>query len=442
MDTGGSRRVRTNVGSRVVLILALLAVVLAPAVSYAAPSRLVRLAFYYPVGVAGPLARVIDGMVSRFNAEHPGIEVVPVYTGDYDPTMQKVQTAVMGGNPPDVAIVEISEMPTLLAMNAIIPLDEYVNQVGPGYLTDFFPAFLANSYFEGKLYGIPFQRSTPVFYWNQRHFTEAGLDPKRAPATWDELESHALKLVKTDSRSAEVQRWGVIISGGWNDWLFEGFVRQNGAALMDFDARKVYFNSPQAVESLSFWVRLTRELKVAPPHSTWASTPPDFVAERTTMLYHSTGILTFLKQSVKFPFGVAFMPARKSYGAAVGGGNFFIFRGIPRERQDAAWEFVKWMTSPENAALWSIASGYIATRRSAYNVPQMQQYVQENPQYLVARDQLQYAYGKMMSPSFQRIREILKRALDDATGGKVAPKAALDRAQTEAEEVLRDWMAR
>ena len=100
------------------------------------PEELIRLTFYYPVGVSGPLATVINTYVDEFNAANPDIEVVPVYTGDYDPTMQKVQTAVMGGNPPDVFIVEISELPTLLAMNACEPLDRFASpstqQVLPG----------------------------------------------------------------------------------------------------------------------------------------------------------------------------------------------------------------------------------------------------------------------------------------------------------------------
>ena len=82
-----------------------------------AQAKLIRLTFYYPVGVAGPLAKVIGEMTDQFNKAHPGIEVVPVYSGDYDPTLQKVQTAVMAGNPPDVFIVEISELHTLLAID-------------------------------------------------------------------------------------------------------------------------------------------------------------------------------------------------------------------------------------------------------------------------------------------------------------------------------------
>jgi len=399
--------------------------------------RLVRLTFYYPVGVAGPLARVVDGMVQEFNAEHPFIEVVPVYSGDYDPTMMKVQTAVRGGNPPDIAVVEISEFPTLLAMGAIIPLDDYIAQ-HPGYIDAFFPAFLDNSQFEGQVWGIPFQRSTPVLYWNKAAFAEVGLDPESPPTTWTELADYAQRL--TTRTGTDVTRWGVTISGGWNDWLFEGFVRQSGGQLIDFHGQEVKFNSPEAVEALEFWVELMQGLKVGPPHSTWASTPPDFVAGRTAMLYHSTGIMTFLKSSADFPFGAAFMPANVTYGAAVGGGNFFIFKDIPQENQDAAWTFIHWITSPEKASYWSAASGYVAVRADAYELAEMQELVTEHPEYLVARDQLAFGHGKMMAPVYQRVREILKSALDDAQAGLVSPRVALDRAQEEMERTLRSWI--
>ncbi len=99
-----------------VLFLALIMVLAGPALAE------VKLNFYYPVGVAGPLVRVINTMVEKFNAENPGVTVVPVYAGNYNQTMQKVQTAVLGGTPPDIAVVEISEVLSLRAMDATIPL--------------------------------------------------------------------------------------------------------------------------------------------------------------------------------------------------------------------------------------------------------------------------------------------------------------------------------
>ena len=250
-----------EVRNRFVLLFLAIILVVFPIAVGSAQKRIVRLTFYYPVGVSGPLASVINTYVNEFNSANSDIEVVPVYTGDYDPTMQKVQTAVMGGNPPDVFIVEISELPTLLAMNACEPLDRFANKE---YLSDFYPAFLENSYGQdGQLYNIPFQRSTPVFYWNKDHFREAGLDPNQPPRNWQETEDFARKLMKTDA-SGQVARWGVTISGGWNDWLFEAFVIQNGSTLLDYRDQRVSLNSAEALEALEFWVKLTNTLKIAP----------------------------------------------------------------------------------------------------------------------------------------------------------------------------------
>ena len=53
--------------------------------------------------------------------------------------------------------------------------------------------------FDGKTYGIPFQRSTPVLYWNKDAFKEAGLDPETPPASWAEMVEMGKKLTKTDA---------------------------------------------------------------------------------------------------------------------------------------------------------------------------------------------------------------------------------------------------
>lgn len=58
-------------------------------------------------------------MTEEFSKANPDIKIDPVYTGNYNQTMQKVQTAVLGGNPPDIAVIEISELFSLLAMDSI-----------------------------------------------------------------------------------------------------------------------------------------------------------------------------------------------------------------------------------------------------------------------------------------------------------------------------------
>ncbi|AZO96403.1 ABC transporter substrate-binding protein [Halocella sp. SP3-1] len=423
--------------TRLLLIFSIMFVILLGNISITYAKT--ELDFYYPVGVAGPLAKVISGMVDEFNNLYPDIEVTPIYAGNYDDTMQKVQTAVMSGTPPDLAVLEISELHTMISMNATISLDKYIQQEEAGFLEQYFAAFLENGQYESKQYTIPFQRSTPVLYWNKEYFAEkadelraAGLDPDSPPESWDELIGYGKVL--TDRQK---NKWGLIIPGGWNDWILEGFARQNNAQLMNNLGTKVYFNDDKVLEAVQLWYDMANKYKVMPPQvRTWAGSPADFVGGASAMLYNSTGALTYIKKSAPFDFGVAFMPKNKRYGAAVGGGDFHIFRGISKEKQDAAWEFIKFMTLPENAGHWSRESGYIAVRKESWELPVMKDYIKAVPEMLVAKEQLKYAHRKMSSVNYQQIREILTNYLDAVIEGKMKAKEAMDFAQKEAMNVL------
>lgn len=402
----------------------------------------IHLTFYYPVGVSGPLVNVINGMVEEFSKTHPGIVVEPVYAGNYNNTMQKVQTAVLGGNPPDIAVVEISELFSLLAMDCIIPLDEYIEaEGGQAFLDQFFPAFFGNAKVEEKIYGFPFQRSTPVLYWNKDAFkasaaelTAAGLDPNRAPQNWDELAAYSKILTKREGD--QTKQYGVILPGGWNDWIFEAFSRQNGSQLLKEDGKTVTFDTPENLEALKLWADLMITHKTSPVLRPWNITPEDFIAGVSAMMYYSTGGMTQVRELAKFDFGVAFLPAKKQFGTPVGGGDFHIFKGIPKENQDAAWEFIKFMTNPEQAGYWSRESGYVAVNQKSYDLPEMKTFIEQFPQMAVARDQLQYAYPKMMAVNYQLIRNAMTSNLDAAMEGKITPEETLKILQQKVEEIL------
>ncbi|MGM0502921.1 MAG: ABC transporter substrate-binding protein [Bacillota bacterium] len=399
----------------------------------------VLLNFYYPVGVAGPLASVVDQMVSEFNDSHDNITVQPVYSGNYDDTMQRVQTGVMGDNPPDIAVVEISEAHSLLQMEATIPLTKFIEQEGEDFLEPYYEAFLANGKLYGEQWTMPFQRSTPVLYYNKDHFAEKadelraeGLDPDRAPETWDELVKYAQILT-----NKEENRWGVIIPGGWNDWIFEAFAYQNDAQLINREGTEAYFTDPKVVEAAQFWYDLAHEYEVMPQEvRTWAGSPTDFAGEAASMLYNSTGALPPILNTSNFEVGVAFMPKKESFGAAVGGGDFHIFKEIPEKNQEAAWEFIKFMTNPENAAHWSVESGYVAVRKDAYDVPLLADHVKNQPARAVARDQLEYAYPKMSAVGYQQIRQTLTDILDELMEGDVGPEEAMNNAQNSIQRIL------
>jgi len=398
--------------------------------------------FYFVVGVAGPLAQVIDGMVEEFNNTHQKILVQPVYAGNYNQTMTKVQSAILSGIPPDVFVVEISELYTLLAIDGIIPLDKYIEKEGGDTFTgQYFDALYGNARAEGKIWGQPFQRSTPILYWNKDMFAAnadrlkaAGLDPTRAPQNWDELEKASTIL--TDR---EKGIWGVILPGGWNDWIFEAFVYQNGGKLISKDAEKSHFDSPQVLEALKFWYKLTNELKVSPPLRPWNQTPIDFSSGHAAMMYYSTGGLPLVRKQSNFDFGTAFQPKKVQYGTPVGGGDFHISKGIPPENQDAAWEFIKWMTSPEMAAFWSRESGYICINKKGLDLPEMKKYLEEFPNAKVAAEQLEYSFPKIMAPNFQEIRKVFVANLDAMMQGQQSPEDTQKKLHTSVQKILDEY---
>ena len=168
-----------------------------------------------------------------------------------------------------------------------------------------------------------------------------------------------------------------------------------------------------------------QDLKVCPVLRPWNITPDDFIGGVTAMMYYSTGGMAKIRKTAQFNWGAAFQPAGKQYGTPVGGGDFHIFKGIPKKNQDAAWKLAKFMTTPKMAAHWSMESGYVAVNKNSYDLPEMKAFLQKFPQMTVARDQLNYAYPKMMAVNYQLIRNAMTTNLDAALEGKKPPAKAL-----------------
>ncbi len=401
----------------------------------------VEISFFYPVAVGGPITRIIDGYTADFEKENPGITVKPIYAGTYQETIVKALTAHKAGGPPVTSVLLSTDMFSLIDEDAIVPIDEFAKgEAEQKWIKSFFPAFMENSQTGGKTWGIPFQRSTIVLYWNKEAFKDAGLDPEKAPATWAEELAFAEKLTKRDG-SGNVSQWGMQIpSSGFPYWLFQGLTTQNDVVLMNQEGDRTFYDKPAVVEALQRWVDLGRKDKVmAPGVVEWGTTPKDFFERKTAMMWTTTGNLTNVRSNAKFPFGVAMLPANKRRGTPTGGGNFYIFKKAGRPQQEAALKFAQWMTSPERAAQWGIDTGYVAARPDAWETPVMKKYVEGFPAAAVARDQLQYAVAELSTHDNQRVTKALNDGLQAALTGSKSAEQAMKDAQAEAERLLRPY---
>ncbi len=424
-----------------IISLLLLAVFLFPmAGSVANAQEVLNLTMYFPVNVGGNAAKLIDQMTEEFNTSQAEIKVQAVYTGNYDDTVTAIQTAIQGGNAPDLFVSLATQRFTMASTKMAMPLDALIqaDPEGAAFIDDFIDGFMLDSYVDGSIYSIPFQRSTMVLYYNKDAFKEVGLDPEAPPKNWQELIDYSQKL--TNDKRFGV---GIALNSGSAQWAFTGFSLQNctnGVGLMSADGKHVYFDTPENVEALQLWLDLQNKYKsMAPGIVQWTDLPAQFMNGEVAMIYHTTGNLTNIRSNATFDFGVAFLPAGKQYGAPTGGGNFYITNGISEERQQAAWKFIKFMCEPERAAFWSINTGYVATRESALETDALKKFYEEVPQAKVAFDQLQYAQPELTTYAASEMWRILNDNIQAAVTGEATAAEAMANAQAQGDDLLADY---
>lgn len=401
-----------------------------------------KLSFYFPIAVGGPIPAIFDGYCAAFKAQ-TGIEVTPVYAGNYGETLTKAVTAIKGGSGPQLAILLAAEMHALQDLDILTPLDSLGLDAAAlkGWTDGFYPAFLANSRAEGKLWSVPFQRSTAVMYYNKDAFKEAGLNPEAFPRTWAELEAAAEKLTKKDT-AGRVTRWGVKMAAdtGNAQWTFGALANQAGHILMNEAGTETYFNDPKAIEALSYWQGLATRHHATPDGvSNWAQLSPDFLEGNTAIIQHTTGNLTNVRSNAKFAFGVAGLPGKAGPRTVVGGGNIYFFKQATPAERAAALKFAQFLTAPERAADWSIKTGYIGTQPAAYETKALKEYVASFPPADVARGFLPVAVGELSTFENQRVYAALTDNIQATLNGTKTPAAAMADTQAAAERLLKPY---
>jgi sn-glycerol 3-phosphate transport system substrate-binding protein len=322
------------------------------------------------------------------------------------------------------------------ALGAAQPLDDLVaGSGGKQFLDRFWPSMLLNCGYNGKIYAVPFQRSTPVMYYNKDAFAAAGLDPEKPPLTWDELANAAQKL--TTREGDRVTRWGLELPLEAFGWFYYALTYANNGETLSADGTKVLWDDQKNLEALQFWHDLVNKYKVTPAYTPWNDGPQEFAAGRAAIVWHSTGSQAFMRQNVKFRWGLGRIPKHTQFGPPSGGGNMLMYATEPARRK-AGWTFMTWMSDAPQAARWSIASGYLATNIASWDRPEMQALLKEHPEVAVTKEQLPDAKKEPSSPKFPVARDILNSLIKDV----LANKAPLESATKQAVENANIAMAR
>lgn len=415
------------------------------ALSATASLAATKVDLFFPVPVDGALAKEMQNLIARFNKENADIEVTGVYTGSYDETDIKTRAAIKAGKPPAAVIMSANFITQYHIDDLVQPFDPLVQADGStpdAFMNQFWPALHGNARVDGKIYGVPFHNSTPLLYYNAEAFKEAGLDPDKPPVTWADWIVAAKKLTKRDGD--KVTRWGLMIPGAYDilGWTMTALTMSNGGMYYNPEyGGEVYYDTPSMLGALTLVDDLIHRHKAMPAGVTQTPAMNNaFFGGQAAMIISSTGSLSFIRQNMKIPYKVAFIPRNVRNAVAIGGASLIIPKGNSPEREQAAWKLIKWLTSAEIAGGWSRFTGYFAPNKAAYDMPEMKTFIAQNPDAKVALDQLAYARPWFATYNTVAVRKALEDEVQAVMSGKKKPAAALKEAQTNADKVMRPYV--
>ena len=153
----------------------------AQAAPAAAGASKIKVRFWY--GLGGQLGEVIVGQINKFNAAQNNVEVEAVLQQSYEGVQEKFLATLVGGDVPELIQMEIHATPQFASAGALAPMEQFYANDAAFNFDDLVPATLLNQRWEGKLYAMPINRSTPLLYYNKNLF-KAGR-PRSREATQD-----------------------------------------------------------------------------------------------------------------------------------------------------------------------------------------------------------------------------------------------------------------
>lgn len=345
-------------------------------------------------GLSGPDGRILEDMVKKYNETNTDGLCVQWTLYHWDVFFDKWLSGVAAGNPPDVVVYHINEMPQYAGLGAVVPIDDMAKEVGLDMKV--FPAEQQKlSVWEGKLMGVPLDVHPIAMYYNVDMVKEAGLDPAKPPTDRTTFMDWAKKLTKADGSqygvclaSANVQLFRV-----WYGWLW-----QNEAKFISEDNKKITIASPEAEETLQFAVDLVHKDKVA---AEGIQDPDvDFQTKKCAIHFQGPWWVVGYMNTEGLNFMTAPMPVLFKKPGVWASDHFFgISKQDDKEKQLAGMKFVKWML--DNGALWGLAGQVPAseTARQDKVYTESEQY-----KYLKAFvDELPYAYLTPVIPQSTEI---------------------------------------
>jgi sn-glycerol 3-phosphate transport system substrate-binding protein len=419
----------------------------------------IEITFWHGLNVDNETA--IQAATDAYNASQERVRVRAENQGGYQETIDKFFQSGVGDRP---AVVMFPDYSTQRAIDSasLVPI-EACTESAAADLSTFQPSAIAAYTAAGVQWGMPFNVSDPVLFYNRDMFVAAGLDPDRPPQSLEELRAYSQQLVDSG-----VASYGIALDSGSDSgggWYLEQWFANMGELYADngngrlAPASRVLYDGPAGVQLLTYVQQLITDglafyvgdnaggadqlLKMADANEPAAMAIGTSAGLGTVLNVLGGGLVPGLGPD---DVGIGPLPGPgASPTALVGGAALYVTEGKSDAEIAAAWDFVQYLVSPETQSTFAVATGYVPVRDDALAVePALSRYA-DDPRFRVAYDQLVASpetpalQGPILGPQ-REVRSITANAVAEImAGGDVA--SALAGAAAQANEVLAAYNA-
>ncbi|MGO4123812.1 ABC transporter substrate-binding protein [Inquilinus sp. YAF38] len=334
--------------------------------------------------------RFHEPIAEAFMQAHPDIKIkFQAPAASYGDAHQRIVRAAMTDTLPDVYYAAYNTLPelvrTLQPRDQIAPLDGVLQAEGTAWTTaNYSPTVLALGQVDGKQWGLPFNASTPIVYFNRDLIARAGANPDAFPADWDGIIDLARKIKGSsdaDGMSYAVDEWG-------DDWLWQALIDNFGGQVIDPQTQKVAFGGDAGRKAVALARRFVAETEM--PFLNEDQAIQQFAAGKLGIFIGSTAEVRSMGDAIggKFKFGTAPYPvADRAKGGLPTGGNAAVILTQDPAKQKAAWEFLKFVTGPEGQTIAVLGSGYMPTNLQVTKAEYLGDHYAKNPDWTTSMKQ-------------------------------------------------------
>ena len=376
----------------------------------------------------------VKELVQVFEAKHPGIKIAEKFQpGVYTGLMQQLQVSLAAKRPPAVAQIGYNLTAYAAGQFPHVLLDKY-RQSDPAFFKGIPDNIMALGNLSGGLHGIPFGVSTPVMFYNPDLFQAAGLNPDQPPQTWAEM----LKVGQTIKD--KTGKFAVYLQQPNDEWIDQTLIWGNGGRPLSEDGKRVGWDAPQAIEAMQMWQDMATKTKIA-ANLTWEEGLQAFLSGHIAMCLTTIGRQDHMRKNAS-GFQVRAVPVprfgSKSLATATGGNVLMIFATDPVQEK-AAWEWIKFLLSPEGATIWTKGTGYLPPRAELATDPKyLKPFFDEAPMMKAALQTFPFAKPWVSFPGSRglEITKILIKAREEVLEGKRPAEPILKEASQQANALL------